>query len=173
MPKKQKNHLKIASADYQHAIEIAQKSLRIIEELREIIRQQRFEIDEGKEIIKSFLSWFDEFDAVLARRKEFQPLQRQAIEWLAIRNRQREAARKERPDGLQTTIVNILKNNPKLKTSEVLEELRRISGNGVIENVNDAEGVIEWHDEQEQAGNTAISAIKFRVTRARKKLKLR
>jgi hypothetical protein len=85
------------------------------------------------------------------------------------RRKQRAIAKKPRPDGLQVLIEEIVANNPKIKAAELLKALRSDQCSRVIESINDADGIIEWHDEKNQAGTSPISGLKDRLTRARKR----
>jgi hypothetical protein len=91
-----------------------------------------------------------------------------AVFWSAHNAR---VSRKDRPDALQGLILQVLNNRPKATEAEVLEALRKHERQGVIETITDE--VIEWTDKDGSAQETQISALKFRISRARKKLQLR
>lgn len=80
-------------------------------------------------------------------------------------------ARKPRPDGLRTLIEGIIANNPKIKSAELLEELRSRIGEGVIESVTDDH--IGWRDKNHPAGTSSITGLKDRLSRARKTISSR
>lgn len=87
------------------------------------------------------------------------------------RREQRKRATQPRTDALQGLIIEMLQKHPGFKSSEVVEELNKLIGGGVIESIKD--GTIEWRDKAHPAGMTPLSAIKDRVSRARKQIKSR
>jgi hypothetical protein len=90
----------------------------------------------------------------------------------AITGKRRQSAngRKPRPDELQLLIEGILAARPDIKLASLLGELRRSQDGEVIDNIDDAEGVIEWRGKNNPAGTAPISGLKDRLSRARKKL---
>ncbi len=83
---------------------------------------------------------------------------------------QRQRARKPRPDGLQLIIEQIVAGQPNIGTEQLMRELRKQEGSGVIERIDDVQGGIEWRDSKHPAGSTEKRALKDRLYRARKKL---
>jgi len=88
---------------------------------------------------------------------------------IVISERNREAAKKPRGDALQDLILEILKATPQATTREVRQELKKHEGCGVVERVSDS--CIEWARKDGSIQETAISGLKDRVSRARKKVK--
>ena len=86
------------------------------------------------------------------------------------KRRQRENAKKSRADGLQILIEKIVSARPDVKPSNLVNELRTHIGGNVVESIDEAEGTIEWRDENNPAGTAPISGLKDRLSRARKKL---
>lgn len=84
------------------------------------------------------------------------------------RKRQREIARRDRPDALQKLIIDIVIRNPDASKAEVLGALEGKCRCGVVEAFH--EDLIEWTDSSGKARETPISAIKDRISRARRKL---
>jgi hypothetical protein len=81
--------------------------------------------------------------------------------------RQREASKQRRPNDLQKLIEDIAADLPTITAKQLLEELRKERGNGVIESINDDEGKIEWNN-RTRVADTPISALKDRLYRAKK-----
>ena len=84
------------------------------------------------------------------------------------RAKQKAKATRPRADALQKLIENIVENNVKVSNEQVLELLRSLSGKGVIECVTETH--IEWTDKNHPAAETLITALKDRVSRAKKKI---
>jgi hypothetical protein len=82
----------------------------------------------------------------------------------------RQASKKDRTDALQGLILAILKEDREATTDEVLNALKKCEHQSVIERVFDE--VIEWIDKNGRAQETQISALKYRISRARKKIRL-
>jgi hypothetical protein len=83
----------------------------------------------------------------------------------------RQEAKKDRTDALQGLILEALGINLKATVDDVLKALRKHERRGVIESIID--DVIEWTDKDGSAQVTQISALRYRVARARKKLQVR
>lgn len=86
------------------------------------------------------------------------------------KSRQRQNARKPRSNSLQELIVEILIGNPSLTEHGVLEALRQHEAGPVIEQIDEAEGVISFYDKG-KLKDAPISGLKDRMSRARKKVK--
>jgi len=87
-----------------------------------------------------------------------------------FQQRQREISRRDRPDGLQELLIELVRQQPDISTADALDALREAEGGSVIDHVSD--GMIEWRDENNPAGETPIRALPSRLTRARKKVSL-
>ncbi|MBF0563085.1 MAG: hypothetical protein HQL37_13960 [Alphaproteobacteria bacterium] len=88
------------------------------------------------------------------------------------RRKQKAYAKKSRPDALQSIILEIMTRSPGITAEALLNNLReRAEVRDVIESVNDGDEVIEWTDKNGQVKTTPFTAIKDRMSRARKKLK--
>lgn len=85
------------------------------------------------------------------------------------KRRQRENAKKPRPDALQLLIESILSEHPGVTAAGLLVEMRKPEHGDVIDSIDDVDGVIEWRDENNPAGTAPISGLKDRLSRARKK----
>jgi hypothetical protein len=66
-----------------------------------------------------------------------------------------------------------MERKPAIKLNELLAELRRCEHGGVIETIIDADNLIEWTDKRGRARSTRLSALKDRMSRARKNLRSR
>jgi hypothetical protein len=141
------------------------------EKLFIVIDDQQRELKEAKQIISDLLDQFDKNDEQMKLIREMVPLSKRAGIWLENRKRQKDAAARPRADALQRLIDEILRSNPNLTAPEVVAELGRRQGDGVIETITDDE--IEWSDDANKAESTPIKAVKDRVSRAKKKLSSR
>jgi hypothetical protein len=83
----------------------------------------------------------------------------------------RQAAKKDRTDALGGLILKELGKHPGATEAEVLKALEKRERKGVIESITD--GVIEWTDKDGSVQETRITALKHRISRARKKLQSR
>jgi len=86
--------------------------------------------------------------------------------------RQRERARRDRIDALQALIIGIMRRKPQTTVNEMPAELRKFQGQGVIETVQEEDGIIEWSDKRGGAKSAPFSGLKDRMSRARKKIQL-
>lgn len=78
------------------------------------------------------------------------------------------AASNPRPDDLQKIILNIVRENPAISENDLLRELHR-QAFGVISAIED--GQIEWDSHTGRARSTPVSALKDRLSRAKKFLR--
>ena len=85
------------------------------------------------------------------------------------RRRQRANSRKDRPDGLQSIILKILKKRPAVTQTELIEQLRLFPTGDIIDGINDDDETIDWHDKHKSAVSTSFVALTHRMRRARKK----
>jgi hypothetical protein len=83
----------------------------------------------------------------------------------------RQEAKKDRTDALGELILEELGKHLGATEAEVLKALKEHERKGVIESIID--GVIEWTDKDGSAQDMPISALKYRILRARKKLQVR
>ncbi|HZA29477.1 MAG TPA: hypothetical protein VE735_07865 [Gammaproteobacteria bacterium] len=83
----------------------------------------------------------------------------------------RQEAKKDRTDALGGLILEKLGKHLGATEAEVLEALKKQERKGVIESITDS--VIEWTDKDGSAQETEITALKHRISRARKKLQSR
>lgn len=79
------------------------------------------------------------------------------------------ASEKDRTDALSALILEIVKEQPKIKRRELLKALEKHKGGGCIETID--EGLIEWTDFDGIVDDLPISSLKDRLSRAKKKLK--
>lgn len=86
------------------------------------------------------------------------------------KSRQRQNAKKPRPDALQKLIVEILTARPDLTVLQLLDELEKVKGHGIIEDIDDGEISFSHKGKLKQA---PISGLKDRISRAREKVKSR
>ena len=113
-------------------------------------------------------------------RAHFQRRVRQKVasdEAATGRRRQAANARKPRLDNLQSLILELMREKPTMTQPELLSQLRKYENLGIIDTVDDNTEVIEWHD-KDKRGRTreetaSFSALKDRMSRARKKLQSR
>jgi len=82
------------------------------------------------------------------------------------KERQKHKASRPRQDRLGEIIEDIVKKNPNIKHPELVMEIEKLRGQGVIETVSDSE--IEWRDGEKTEG-APISGLKDRLSRAKKK----
>jgi len=80
--------------------------------------------------------------------------------------RQKDLAKRPRTDALQSLIIKILGQFPEISFQKFLEELKKEIGKGTIETIT--ENKIEWTGKNGKVGDTLFSALKARITRARK-----
>lgn len=84
------------------------------------------------------------------------------------KRRQSANAKKSRADALQLLIIDILEKAPSIKPADLLKELRKLEGQGVIDEITDDD---IFFIEKGHGGKSAlISGLKDRMSRARKKL---
>lgn len=78
-------------------------------------------------------------------------------------------AKKSRTSALQRSIEDILEQDSDLTEVEVLARLRTVVGRGVIDAID--EETIDWIDDRGRPRTTNISALKDRVSRAKRKIR--
>jgi hypothetical protein len=86
------------------------------------------------------------------------------------RRRQRAISRKPRTDGLQSIILEVMRNKPSVTVSELIAQLRLYPTGEIIDGINDDDETIDWHDTRHLTTSTPFSALKHRMSRARRKL---
>ena len=161
--------VKIASEAVAHA----NKAIKLNGDLLEIIREQQEKLKifaQGIIQLTDFCERHENHQAFILNNRD---IIKEAQKFLAIRNNNRAAAKNRRPDALQTLIEQILTKKPSLTAKEALEILRQHEGKEVIDSINDAENIIEWHDTKHPAGDSPITGLKDRINRARKTIKSR
>jgi hypothetical protein len=72
---------------------------------------------------------------------------------------------------LQALILEIMNHRPAMTRNQLLAELRKHKKGEVIYTINDAERIIEWEDKNGRVQSTQFSALKDRMSRARKNLR--
>jgi hypothetical protein len=87
------------------------------------------------------------------------------------RKRQPANAKKPRTRALQALILEIMNHRPAMTRNQLLAELRKHEKGEVIYTINDAERIIEWEDKNGRVQSTQFSALKDRMSRARKNLR--
>lgn len=87
-----------------------------------------------------------------------------------FQQRQRDISRRDRPDGLQELLIELVRQQPDISSADALEALTMVERGPVIDFIGD--GMIEWRDVNNPAGETPIRALPSRLTRARKKVSL-
>jgi hypothetical protein len=75
-----------------------------------------------------------------------------------------------RPDDLGSLIVEIVRDDPEISWKDLLKELERRAGQGVIESITE-DDFIQWRTSDGTTEKTPISGLKDRLTRARDSLK--
>jgi hypothetical protein len=103
-------------------------------------------------------------------------LHKAALDELATgKRRQRANARKSRIDGLQSLIIEIITNDPTVSQRELIVRLGRYPTGRchIMEGIYHDSETIEWHDKNSLAAETKFSALKDRMSRARKKIRSR
>jgi hypothetical protein len=76
------------------------------------------------------------------------------------------AANSTREDALQKLIIAYVRRNPKATCRQVHAHLETLKGNGVIQDLDDE--TITWVRPNETLADTAVTALKDRVSRAKK-----
>lgn len=75
-----------------------------------------------------------------------------------------------RPDDLGSLIVDIVRDDPEISWKDLLKELEKRAGQGLIESITE-DDFIQWRTSDGTTENTPISGLKDRLTRARDFLK--
>jgi hypothetical protein len=84
-----------------------------------------------------------------------------------FRCNQKYVAQKTRSDPLQSLIIKIISNDPQITATELLDELSKHEGGGIVEEITDDK--IYFYGKDKKGGNSAkITGLKDRMTRARK-----
>ena len=88
------------------------------------------------------------------------------------RRKNQRNAQKDRTNQLNKLILKIIEKKPKLKTPDILSELKKLEGDGVIDEITD--DTIYWIEADGAGGkSTPINGLKDRVSRMRKKVSSR
>jgi hypothetical protein len=80
--------------------------------------------------------------------------------------RQRKIAQNPRPDALQRLIIEIVRKDSNATWKDVLKKLEKREHSEVIDTIDEEK--VEWTDDDGSIKDTAISALKDRVSRAKK-----
>ena len=76
-----------------------------------------------------------------------------------------------RADRLQLLIIEIVQDKPKITCNELVEELRKRIGQGVIEDID--EETIGYLNDKKLGVSAPIKGLKDRLSRAKKKIQSR
>lgn len=84
-----------------------------------------------------------------------------------FRQKQKHIAQKTRLDPLQSLIIETIISNPQITVPELLDELKKIEGDGIVEEITDDK--IYFFGKDKKGGNSAKkTGLKDRMTRAKK-----
>ncbi len=148
--------------------EIASDAINMNIELSEICKSLINQLATAEGIIEQYLDFENDLQTKVLFLTEKKQLIKKAQEFLIIREKQRKASRKPRPDKLQKIIISIVEKNPRITESELLNKLEPCIGLGVITDIE--ENLIYW---VRNDGEIEESPLKDRLARARKKVKSR